>query len=86
MSRQTKLSKMTEDEKLLATRIFWESPSDAMFPPTTIALVFNVSIQWLQLKRCEGGGIPFSKGLRKISYSKGDAVKYFEGQKLTNTL
>ncbi|KAF1027109.1 MAG: hypothetical protein GAK29_00915 [Acinetobacter bereziniae] len=86
MSRQTKLSKMTEGEKLLATKIFWESPNDAMFPPTTIALVFNVSIPWLQLKRCEGGGVPFTKGLRKISYSKGDAVKYFEGQKLTNTL
>ncbi|MFW1828054.1 DNA-binding protein [Acinetobacter sp. ULE_I092] len=86
MSRKTKLSKMTEEEKILATKIFWESPSDATFPPTTIALVFNVSIQWLQLKRCEGGGIPFTKGLRKISYTKGDVVKYFEGHKLTNTI
>lgn len=86
MSRSSKLSKMTEEEKLLATKIFWESPSDATFPPTTVALVFNVSIQWLQLKRCEGGGIPFTKGLRKISYTKGDVVKFFEGQKLTNTI
>ncbi|WP_333666265.1 DNA-binding protein [Acinetobacter guillouiae] len=86
MSRTSKLTKMTEEEKLLATKIFWESPSDAVFPPTTIALVFSVSIQWLQLKRCEGGGIPFTKGLRKIFYSKGDAVKYFDGQKLNNTI
>lgn len=86
MSRQTKLSKMTEEEKLLAAKIFWESPLDATFPPTTVAIVFNVSLPWLQLKRCEGGGIPFIKGARKISYTKGDAVKYFEGQKLTNTI
>ena len=86
MSRQTRLSKMTEEEKLLATKLFWESPNDAICPPTTVALVFNVSLQWLQLKRCEGGGIPFTKGLRKISYAKGDIIKYFEGQKLSNTM
>lgn len=85
MSKLTRLGKMTEEEKLLAAKFFWEAPPNATFPPTTIAIVFNVSLPWLQLKRCEGGGIPFIKGARKVLYTKSDALEYFKGQKLANT-
>lgn len=83
--RLNKLERMTPEEKLLETKRFWESSDDAPFPPETIAIVFDVSLSWLQFKRCTGGGIPFSKGLRKISYQKSDAIEYFDRQKLNNT-
>ena len=83
--RLNKLDRMTPEEKLVHTKQFWIAPNDAVFPPETIALVFNVSLSWLQLKRCTGGGIPFSKGARKISYKKSDAIDYFDRKKLTST-
>ena len=81
-----KLSKMTAEEKQLAAKIFWDSPPEATFPPTTVAIVFDVSMPWLQLKRCEGGGIPFMKGARRVSYMKKDIIDYFDRKKLTNTI
>lgn len=83
--RLTKLDRMTSEEKIAETKRFWESADEAPFPPETIAMVFDVSLSWLQLKRTVGGGIPFSKGLRKISYQKADAVKFFDRKKLQST-
>ena len=40
---------------------YWAAPDDAMFPQEPLAIVYNRSIAWFQLKRCTGGGIKFSK-------------------------
>lgn len=86
MSRLTKLDRMTPEEKLTETSRFWSSPMNAYFPPETIALVFNVSLSWLQLKRCTGSGIQFTKvGSRKIRYQKEDALEFFDQKKIQNT-
>lgn len=84
--RLTRLDRMTADEKLIETNRFWSSPNTAYFPPETIAIIFNVSLSWLQFKRCTGGGIPFTKaGARKVRYQKQDILEFFDQQKLTNT-
>lgn len=84
--RLTKLDRMTSEEKLIETSRFWSSPMDAYFPPETIAIIFDVSLSWLQLKRCTGHGIQFTKvGSRKIRYQKEDVIEFFDQQKLCNT-
>lgn len=86
MTRLTKLDRMTYEQKLNETNRFWSSPNDSYFPPETIAIVFDVSLSWLQLKRCIGGGIQFTKvGSRKIRYQKEDVLEFFDQQKLCNT-
>lgn len=83
--RLNKLERMTTEEKMAENTRFWSATNDAIFPPETIAIAFDVSLSWLQMKRCTGSGIPFTKGLRKIHYKKSDAVEYFDREKLQNT-
>lgn len=83
--RLNKVERMTAEEKIAETTRFWKSPDDALFPPETIAIVFDVSLAWLQVKRCSGSGIPFTKGVRKIHYKKSDAIEYFDRGKVQNT-
>jgi hypothetical protein len=45
-----------------------------------LAIVYKKSLPWFQLKRCAGGGIPFSKEGRTILYKKQDAMDYFSKQ------
>lgn len=86
MSRVTKLDRMTPEQILIETKRFWDSPQDAYFPPETVAVVFDVSLSWLQLKRCVGGGIPFTKAsARRIRYQKQDILEFFDQKKLNNT-
>lgn len=86
MSRLTKIDRMTAEDLLIETNRFWNSPNDAYFPPETVAVVFDVSLSWLQLKRCVGGGIPFTKAsARRIRYQKQDILEFFDQKKLNNT-
>ena len=86
MSRLTKLDRMTSEEILMETKRFWDSPQDAYFPPETVAIVFDVSLSWLQLKRCDGAGIPFTKAsARRVRYQKQDILVFFDQKKLNNT-
>ena len=87
MSRLTKLDKMSIEQRTAEAIKFWASPVDAAFPPETIAITFEVSLPWLQLKRCDGGGIPFMKpeGTRKVLYKKADVIDFFHGKKLKHT-
>jgi hypothetical protein len=48
--------------------------------PEVLAIVYKKSLPWFQLKRCAGGGIPFSKEGRTILYKKQDAMDYFSKQ------
>ncbi len=52
----------------------------------TVAIVMHVSLPWLQKKRCEGGGIPFSKPhKRQVNYMKSDVLAYIEQNKMAHT-
>jgi hypothetical protein len=85
--RQTKLARMTEDQKSAEVLLYWSAPEDAVFSQETLAIVYNRSIAWFQLKRCSGGGIKFCKavGTRSIVYRKSDARNYFEGRFVEHT-
>lgn len=84
--RLNKLDKMSNEDRVAETERFWVSPDDALFSSEIIALVFDVSIPWLQLKRCTGGGIPYIKsGPRRVLYKKKDAVDYFDKDTVLHT-
>lgn len=70
---------MTAEDKNKITQSFWNAPDEAVFTPDCVAVVFNVSLSWLQAKRCKGDGIAFSKpeGTRKVLYTKKDLLAYF---------
>ncbi|HAV3548204.1 TPA: DNA-binding protein [Acinetobacter baumannii] len=86
MSRLTKLDRMTHAEKEAAKKEFWEAADNQTFPPETVAIVMHVSLPWLQKKRCEGGGIPFSKPhKRQVNYMKSDVLAYIEQNKMAHT-
>lgn len=87
MTRLTKLDRMSIEQKTAEAIEFWSSPIDATFPPETIAIAFKVSLPWLQLKRCDGGGIPYHKpeGTRKVLYRKADVLNFFNSKKLQHT-
>ncbi|MGQ0892368.1 DNA-binding protein [Acinetobacter baumannii] len=71
---------------LLAMLQFWEAADNQTFPPETVAIVMHVSLPWLQKKRCEGGGIPFSKPhKRQVNYMKSDVLAYIEQNKMAHT-
>lgn len=77
--RLTKLDRMSAEQKESITQSFWNAPDEAFFPPEDVAVVFNISLSWLQAKRCKGDGIAFSKpeGTRKVLYTKKDLLAYF---------
>ncbi|MDS7931884.1 helix-turn-helix domain-containing protein [Acinetobacter sp. V102_4] len=59
---------------------------DEEFSPESLAAILDVSTSWLQKKRCEGGGIPFSKvHYRKIIYKKSDVLAYIERRRIQST-
>ena len=52
--RLTKVDRMTNEEKDKITQSFWNAPNEAVFPPEDVSVVFNISLSWLQAKRCKG--------------------------------
>jgi len=86
MARLTKIDKMTAEERSFKIKEFQQAPYESHFPPEVLSLVYNISLAWLQKKRCDGGGIPFSKPTaRTILYKKADVLDYMERQKLLHT-
>ena len=77
---------MSEQQRLSSIQEFWNLPQDAVFPPEVVALVCDMSLSWLQAKRCKGGGIPFVKlGPRKVGYVKSDVLTFLRSKKYQNT-
>ncbi|MEF9957386.1 MAG: helix-turn-helix domain-containing protein [Acinetobacter sp.] len=73
-------------DKQVEIEKFNTANNDASFSPEEIAAVLDVSLSWLQKKRCEGGGIPFSKlHYRKIMYKKADVLAYIDRQRIQST-
>lgn len=86
MARLTKLDRMSEERKKELIQDYRDAPADTEFPSEVIALVYHLSLSWLQKKRCEGGGIPFSKPSAKtILYKKQDVIQYMEDNRLKHT-
>ncbi|ENX57613.1 MULTISPECIES: hypothetical protein [Acinetobacter] len=83
--RLTILDRMTSEEKAAEAIKYWAAPKDATFTPEVLAIVYKKSLPWFQLKRCTGGGIPFSKEGRTILYTKQDAIEYFSKQTHSST-
>ncbi|MDR9530431.1 DNA-binding protein [Acinetobacter baumannii] len=75
-----------QPHSLVSFSQFWEAADNQTFPPETVAIVMHVSLPWLQKKRCEGGGIPFSKPhKRQVNYVKADVLAYIEQNKMAHT-
>lgn len=86
MPRLTKIDKMSTEQKSTLITDYRNAPNDAEFTPEVIALAYNVSLAWLQKKRCEGGGIPFSKPTAKtILYKKQDVLDFMENNRMKHT-
>ena len=82
----SKLNSMTAAEKEIEIERFQNANDSEAFSPDVIAIVLDVSLSWLQKKRCEGGGIPFSKiHYRKIVYKKADVISYIQRQTINST-
>ncbi|WHP06961.1 helix-turn-helix domain-containing protein [Acinetobacter corruptisaponis] len=77
---------MNSEDVQVEIERFNTANDDASFSPESIAAILGVSLSWLQKKRCEGGGIPFSKlHYRKIIYKKADVLAYIERQRIQST-
>ncbi|WP_349929411.1 DNA-binding protein [Acinetobacter sp. A1-4-2] len=86
MGRLTKIDKMSECQKKALIKDFRNAPLEAEFTPETIALVYHLSLAWLQKKRCEGGGIPFTKPTAKtVLYKKEDVLEFMDNNRLQHT-
>ncbi|MND48084.1 hypothetical protein D3C80_389960 [compost metagenome] len=86
MARLTKIDKMSEAQKKALIKDFRNAPLEAEFTPETISLVYHLSLAWLQKKRCEGGGIPFTKPTAKtVLYKKDDVLGFMESNRLQHT-
>lgn len=86
MTRLTKIDKMSEYQKKALIKDFRNAPMESEFTPETISLVYHMSLAWLQKKRCEGGGIPFTKPTAKtVLYKKDDVLSFMESNRLQHT-
>ena len=86
MARLTKIDKMSEAQKKALIKDFRNAPLEAEFTPETISLIYHLSLAWLQKKRCEGGGIPFTKPTAKtVLYKKDDVLGFMESNRLQHT-
>ncbi|MFH7808824.1 DNA-binding protein [Acinetobacter sp. BSP-153] len=86
MARLTKLDRLSVEERKALVEDFRNSPDDGLFTPEAVSLACGFSISWLQKKRCEGGGIPFSKPtVRTILYKKQDVLDYVNNHRMLHT-
>ena len=80
------LKTMTKAEIQAEIDKFNTANENESFSPESISIVLGLSISWLQKKRCEGGGIPFSKlHYRKIVYRKHDVLDYIDRNRINST-
>lgn len=84
--RLDRIARMSEEQRLNSIHQFWNLPEDAVFSPEVVALVCDMSLSWLQAKRCQGNGIPFVKvGPRKVGYTKRDVLEFLGKNRYLNT-
>ena len=77
---------MSEAQKKALIKDFRNAPLEAEFTPEAISLVYHLSLAQLHKKRCEGGGIPFTKPTAKtVLYKKDDVLGFMESNRLQHT-
>lgn len=82
---KTKIIAMTEQEKEMRLSRFLNAPDKQLFPQEDVAIYLSCSEQTLQRLRCNGGGIPYTKIGRTVTYKKADVLAYQERQTVENT-
>ncbi|WP_166169059.1 helix-turn-helix domain-containing protein [Acinetobacter sp. SA01] len=81
-----KLTEMSQQDKdMRLNRFFLAAPDQQLFPQEDIAIYLSCSIHTLQRLRCVGGGIPYTKVGRCVSYKKADVLNYQQRQTVMNT-
>lgn len=84
--RSDRIARMSGEQRLSYIQQFWNLPEEAVFSPEVIALVCDMSLSWLQAKRCQGNGIPYIKlGPRKVGYIKRDVIEFLGKNRCLNT-
>ncbi|WP_213033242.1 helix-turn-helix domain-containing protein [Acinetobacter sp. ANC 4558] len=80
-----KIDQMTEQEKDMRLHKFLNAHENQLFPQEDVALYLSCSTHTLQRLRCAGGGIPYSKIGRTVTYKKADVLAYQQKQTYLNT-
>lgn len=80
-----KLNEMSQQDKDMRLDRFLAAPDQQLFPQEDVAIYLSCSIHTLQRLRCVGGGIPYTKVGRCVTYKKSDVLAYQERQTVMNT-
>ncbi|MDK1683515.1 helix-turn-helix domain-containing protein [Acinetobacter terrestris] len=80
-----KIDQMTQQEKDERLNRFLNAPEQQLFPQEDVAIYLSCSIHTLQRLRCVGGGMPYAKVGRSVTYKKSDVLAYQTQQTVMNT-
>lgn len=80
-----KIQQMTQQEKDERLSRFLNAPEQQLFPQEDVAIYLSCSIHTLQRLRCVGGGMPYAKVGRAVTYKKSDVLAYQSQQTVMNT-
>lgn len=58
---------------------------DAYYLTEDLAALRRVSRSTLEIERCQGGGIPFSRIGKRVFYKGSDVIAYLEARRQTST-
>lgn len=83
MKKQLSMMSDTEKQKLLSQ--FLQASTEQLFPQESVAVYLQCSTNTLQRLRCVGGGIPYTKIGRTVTYKKQDVLDYQESRTVMNT-
>ncbi|MBI1452832.1 MULTISPECIES: helix-turn-helix domain-containing protein [Acinetobacter] len=82
---KVKFSEMSQQDKDICLDRFLAAPDQQLFTQEYIAIYLSCSTHTLQRLRCVGGGIPYTKVGRCVTYKKSDVLAYQERQTVMNT-
>lgn len=80
-----KLNEMSQQDKDMRLDRFLAASDQQLFPQEDVAIYLSCSVHTLQRLRCVGGGIPYTKVGRCVTYKKADVLAYQERQTVINT-
>ncbi|CAD9195521.1 helix-turn-helix domain-containing protein [Acinetobacter bohemicus] len=79
------INSMSQQEKDERLNRFFNAPEQQLFPQEDVAIYLSCSTHTLQRLRCAGGGIPYTKVGRVVTYKKSDVLAYQNQQTVMNT-
>ena len=80
-----KLNEMSQKDKDLRLNRFLSASDQQLFPQEDVAIYLSCSIHTLQRLRCVGGGIPYTKVGRCVTYKMLDVLSYQERNTVMHT-